>query len=521
MRRTMGTIPGIALRLATLAALICLALPVAPHAAPLPSQEVLLYPDGARVAVTVKLPPRPLDDATSTLTLDLPASADGDSLTVEVPGRDVLGIDIATVAATPSPIRKALMERHDAARADLAKVRGTKAAVEARMALWAGAGQKGTVSPADLERVDALMAKHFTALQGEHDALSLREEEAARHLARAEDELARVGGGDNAPRATVRIAGASDTPVEVRYAYDVTGCGWDAAYRLDARPDRGLVVFMQEAILRQSADLDWKNVRLTLASARPDGRLQPPPVGAWRIGPRPVHASGPTLMRSAAPVAMEAASADMGKMSAPPREEEHASFSTWALGPRDLPPATPIRVTLATEDWPATFAHTIRPARDTAAYLAAHVTLAEARAFPRGMAMHLVDGASVGEAPFEAVGAGLDIFFGSDPRVTARLKPLKAQSGKTGIIERRQTRQWAWDIEIRNGRTRDVAVVVEDPAPQTTDTAVTVVRRSTPEPQEKDSVLRWHITVAPGAVSTIHHEVDATAPEDMRLDPGR
>lgn len=521
MKRTIGITTDIALRLATLLACLCLALPVPSHAAPLPSREVLLYPDGARVATSETLRPQPADDATATLTLDLPASADGNSLTVEVPGRDVLGIDIATVPATPSPVRKTLMERRDAARADLAKVKGTKAAVEARMGLWAGAGQKGTVSPADLERVDALVAKHFTSLQLEHDALSLREEEAARLLAQVEDDLARVGGGDSAPRATVRITGASGSPVEVRYAYDISDCGWEATYRLDARPDRGVVVFMQEAMLHQTAGFDWKNVRLTLASARPDGRLQPPPVGVWRIGPRPAHVGGPALMRSAAPVAMEAASADMAKMSAPPREEEHASFSTWALGTRDLPAGTPTRVTLATEDWPATFDHTIRPARDTTAYLAAHVTLAEARAFPRGMAMHLVDGASVGEAPFEAVGAGLDIFFGSDPRVTARLKPLKAQSGKTGIIERRQTRQWAWDIEIRNGRSREVSVVVEDPAPQTSDTAVTVVRRSTPDPQEKDSVLRWHITVSPGAVSTIHHEVEATAPADMRLDPGR
>lgn len=482
---------------------------------------VQLYPDGARVQVEETAHPSITPDGATVITFVLPSAADPATFLLDVPGREILGMDVSTVPAVHSSAKAALLAKRDALLAEIAQVQGARSAVEARMGLWSGAGQNRAVTPADLERVDALMAKHLRALQQEKTTLDAQEKDIARRLGQVEADIARMGGGETAPRIVVRISGAASAPLPVTYVYDVSGCGWSSAYRLDAHPDKGVVGFTHEAVIRQAADLEWKGVRLSVASSSPDGRLEPPPVGTWVIRPRePMMATQKlAAQRSAAPMMAEMASADMA--SAPPREEDHAGFSVWDLGVRDLMAGEPVRVPLGTEEWKADFHHTLRPARDDHAYLSATVNLPEARAFPQGTALHLVDGASVGEAPFDAAGADLDLFFGSDPRVTGKLKAVRQQSGKTGVIDRKQTRVWAWEMEIRNGRTRDVKVRVEDPAPQSADAAVIVTRTSTPEPQEKDHVLRWELTVPAGAVSTIRHDVEVVAPVEMLLVPGR
>ena len=66
---------------------------------------------------------------------------------------------------------------------------------------------------------------------------------------------------------------------------------------------------------------------------------------------------------------------------------------------------------------------------------------------------------SVGKAPFSLSGDDSRIYFGRDPQVTAVMKRNSQQSGKQGIIDRKQTYTWDWDITVFNKHSRPVAAM--------------------------------------------------------------
>ncbi|MBG3878110.1 DUF4139 domain-containing protein, partial [Desulfovibrio oxamicus] len=179
------------------------------------------------------------------------------------------------------------------------------------------------------------------------------------------------------------------------------------------------------------------------------------------------------------------------------------------------------RVALRGETWPAAFRHTVRPAADPRAFLTASVTLPEPRHYPTGEALYVADGASVGSATFSLAEDKADIFFGSDPMVSATMHLDERKSGREGLVNKQQTRTWAWTIKVANRRATPASVRVEDAQPQPRDTAINLSVESDPRPATENHHLVWNLDVAPRTTAVIRHTVRATAPADMRLDDGR
>lgn len=127
----------------------------------------------------------------------------------------------------------------------------------------------------------------------------------------------------------------------------------------------------------------------------------------------------------------------------------------------------------------------------------------------------------MGKAPFSLSGDDSRIYFGRDPQVTAVMKRNSQQSGKQGIIDRKQTYTWDWDITVFNKHSRPVAVRVEEPAPQSLDEQIAVTVTSAPEAVTEDHTLIWTLDVPAGKSKTIQHKVSLAAPTDMNVWEGR
>jgi len=407
-------------------------------------------------------------------------------------------------------------------RREAASVTGSIAATEARMALWS----KPPVTnapPADLERLDAQMARRLADLNATLPDLRDKEAVLAARIARLEQELNDAGGAARtAPVATVLLAGPARGPLAVSYAYTLPDAGWRPAYRLEAFPDKNSVGFTFEAEIRQGGSVDWNGARLSVATVEPGAALQPPPLRDWQLRPILGVAPMPVAMKAApAPMATEAMALRADAAPPAPAVDEKATYEVWDLGPRTLPAGGSARVALRAEEWPAVFRHTVRPAADPRAFLTAAVTLPEPRHYPKGEALFVADGASVGSAPFSLAEDKADIFFGSDPLVATTMRLDERKSGREGLVNKQQTRVWAWTIEVANRRASPVSVRVEDPEPQPRDTAISTSMESDPKPATEKHRLVWNLDVAPRSTSVIRHTVRATAPADMRLDDGR
>ncbi|MEG1610762.1 MAG: DUF4139 domain-containing protein [Bilophila sp.] len=479
--------------------------------------DVLLWPSGGRMQVVAQLESLRVDEGT-------------------VVQQETALVERSNPAL--SGLKAALQE----ARAQAATVEGNVAAARARIALWSGGNVQaakgkdsgsagGVFSVEEMQKLDTAMGARLTELYVQLAALEPQQQQAQHRVALLEQELARKGESLQTLRVTAQIvlsdAGKAEQlkAVTVRYSCKLRDCGWKPVYRFDAFPDKGTVAFVQEAELVQSTGQDWDKVRLTLASNAPGDALLPAALRDWRLQPlRPQQRAAPML--ATAPMARM--SNDSVMASAALKVTEQATFTTWDLGVQTVRAGVPVRLGLSSGDWKATFVRVARPSTvassaldGTPAYLMAEVRLPEAMDYPAGVGQFFVDGLPVGTAVFSLVGDQKTLFFGTDARVTVKMKLDVRQSGSKGFVDKQQTRVWAWSIDVRNSHKEPVLVRVEDPEPQSGDTAIELKVTATPKPVVVDRVYVWTLTVPAGGTATIAHTVAASAPKDMLLDEGR
>ena len=212
-----------------------------------------------------------------------------------------------------------------------------------------------------------------------------------------------------------------------------------------------------------------------------------------------------------------------------PVAEDRSTFRLWDLGRRSLEDKRPTEIRVLKDTHEARFFYTLRPAVDRLSFLTAEITAKEPQELPPGQARFYVDGVLVGQAPFAFNGEKGRLFLGQDPRVTAGMRDLQREAGTQGFISKENTEVWHWEITVKNARTFPVSVQVEDPAPNPSDTAISVKFESLPKPAETHTdpaqgerkIYRWSLELKPGESTVIDHKVTVTAPSDKPLEPGR
>ena len=344
--------------------------------------------------------------------------------------------------------------------------------------------------------------------------------------------LEEAGGSGFAREAIITLDRNAGGPVKINCVYNSTNAGWRPLYRLEARPDQGIVELGLEAEIWQRSGRDWKNVTLQLATEDPRQNMTPPALASWIARPRPLQpeplarsASSNMLMDSVPMGAKQESSAALAP-STPPRYMDGASYEVWDLGPRNVDAGPNLRLPLHREELKATFSYVARPSRTRDAYLAARLNLPAMRHFPAGDALFFVDGVLAGNSSFsldtdEGGFSDNSIFFGRDPLVTAEMKSTAQQSGREGFIDRKRTYTWDWTMIITNRHKRPVDVRVEEPAPQSRDKQIVMDVYSSPEASREGNTLFWNVKVPAGKSVNISHKVQLSAPADMQVWEGR
>lgn len=399
-------------------------------------------------------------------------------------------------------------------------LQGRIAAVQARMTLWAT--PPSTALPQD----------QMTARQTSLDTvLPAAQQELDQQQAALREVDAQLAGLPDTPRQAQKIVAVLDAmpqpaTMSLRYAYTLDNCGWQADYRFNAEPDTGKIRVNFFAKVWQFSGVNWDNAHITLVSQsvwqrepntlRPwhvytgDDVPTPPMQSRARAVPMSLAAAMPEAENDAAPKVMQA-----------PRMQDSTAFTSWDLGKRDLPEGT-LRLSITQDTWDSPLQWLARPSLSTHVWLTAKQTLVNPRAWPAGEASFSIDGVAVGTGTFKVKGDSATLYFGVDPRVTVLSETDPRQSGKEGLIDKRKTWDWTWQYTVVNSRTSPVEIRIEEPAPQPADKALTVTYSSKPAPQQgPDHTLYWDITVPAESKHVMSHTVTLTAPQNMKVRPGR
>lgn len=506
---------------------VCWAAMAAPAALAAPV-SVLLHPAGALVHEEFTL--TPAQDG-RTLRFQLPPDADTRSIDVTAANHVITSISFRdSIAPNEEPVLS-LKRDLEKVRADIRSLQTLGGDADAYRDLWRHPPVTLN-SPTDLPALADLTARRLAAFDDGREARLAKLQTLTEQEALLVQRLEEAGGSGFAREAIITLDRNAGGPVKINCVYNSTNAGWRPLYRLEARPDQGIVELGLEAEIWQRSGRDWKNVTLQLATEDPRQNMTPPALASWIARPRPLQpeplarsASSNMLMDSVPMGAKQESSAALAP-STPPRYMDGASYEVWDLGPRNVDAGPNLRLPLHREELKATFSYVARPSRTRDAYLAARLELPAMRHFPAGDALFFVDGVLAGNSSFsldtdEGGFSDNSIFFGRDPLVTAEMKSTAQQSGREGFIDRKRTYTWDWTMIITNRHKRPVDVRVEEPAPQSRDKQIVMDVYSSPEASREGNTLFWNVKVPAGKSVNISHKVQLSAPADMQVWEGR
>lgn len=474
-------------------------------------RSAVISPTGAKLEVSQKLPVK-IYDGKPVIEFVIPA--DAGNLQLFVPGRNIVRWNSTPVLlnhGAPLAGRRAEIEK--AKEETSARLQ----TVNARLALW-----QGLPKAANAQDVGQLQ----TAMQDSMPPLWLEQARLERELKLINEELSRMPrASDLGERVRVVLGGElrEGEEVTVNYSYNHDGCGWEAVYNFDTRPDEGEGDEIDVRLLAevwQYTGMDWDNTEITLAT-RSYGPREPAALPEWVIEaadrrPQARHRAVPLaagLLKTES--ASDTASAEAGVTA-----NTDTIYATWKLAEKGLGQGRS-RTEISAAAWKAPLQWLARPGRNSnQVWLMAQYELPQDQAWPAGLAEYSVNGQNVGTGEFRPKSGEATLYFGADPRVTITTTDTRKR-GESGIINTTKSWTWGWIFTIHNGHNKPIDVKVERPYPMIVDSDVKVSYENNPQPSvnEREHMLYWVVQVPPHGKTEIRHSVTVTSPTKLPLLP--
>ena len=371
-------------------------------------------------------------------------------------------------------------------------------------------------------------------------------------LERALSDLAPVEDARTEVRVNVTAAAALEANLLLRY--QVPAASWQSLY--DARLMTGArniapsLALIRRAAVQQRSGEDWRDVALTLSTARPTNGASAPSLDTTTVDfvpeappPRPVASapspaaqatrerrSGPDA--SSTPAEAGAAEKRQDEEFAVGEQQANADISTSRF---DIPGRTTILATgevkrvlidQATVE-PALVVRTV-PRLRPQAYLYAKLAAPKTSAYLPGSIALFRDGTYVGTGrlPLMAPGQEQEIGFGADDSVRVRYATVEDKRGETGLISSQQTDTRAYRISVKNLHERAIAISVQDniPTSRHQDIKVELTGKTPPtrrDVDDKRGVLAWEALIQPDEERQIEFGFRVSWPAGKRVIYGR
>lgn len=292
------------------------------------------------------------------------------------------------------------------------------------------------------------------------------------------------------------------------------------------------------AMVRQQTGEDWKNVALTLSTARPSAGGAPPEMNPWRISfyrPQPVL-GGVASMAPAAPMMLKKAKsvrrevADDGFKVA---EEAPAAFEIAQVSneqssvafsisrPIDVPAdGSQQGSVIAIEQFPVNMEYLAVPKLSPFVFLKSEIINKAAYPLLPGKVNTFVGNTFTGSSYLKKVAAGekFDLYFGVDDQVTVKREELK-QRKEAGIFGKNKA-SYRYRIELGNFRKEALTVTFRDQLPIAGDEEIKVSLDEPtvkPDEQKSDGTLIWKLPMKAGEKKELSFGILVEYPKDKEI----
>lgn len=541
------------------------------HAAPLPANSriaaVTVYADRAVVTRNATL------DLAATGTVEvmfekLPAALLDQSL--QVSGRGTAQVTILDVAArtayvdfTPNDRVKALedelraLAKQRRALDDRATVLKAQESTLGRLESAAtSAPTKDSAPRLSIEESAKLLVfleEQRGKLLTENQSLATQLEDLAAKTDAAQRQLneLRGAGGRSYKTVTVRLDASTAGSLDLALTYAVPGASWTPSYDARVNSNEKSIALAYHGIVRQNTGEDWKDIALTLSTARPGLGGGAPETRPWVVDvyvPRPIPmavdqdragvvelsafevSSGTSVGRQrglpARPTSKAAADrplpADV-QIATATVDTAATSASFKVSVPASVPSDnSPQKVPVSTTTLAANPEYLTTPKLQQAAFLTAKAVNSSDFPLLAGAMNVFLDGTFVATSTLRTVmpGEKFDLALGADEGISVKHKRVNRFTEDTGLTNSGKRVIYEYLLTIQNNKKTAARVVVADQIPLSRNEKV-VVKQLVPEAKEvkpaSDGALKWTLELKPAEKREITLKFSVDYPNDVQV----
>jgi uncharacterized protein (TIGR02231 family) len=310
--------------------------------------------------------------------------------------------------------------------------------------------------------------------------------------------------------------------------YIVNQAGWKPIYDLRVEDVNNPVGLTYKAMVYQNSGEDWNDVALKLATGNPSLGGTKPTMSTWWLSQGPSAYNGRQKMKRAVaaaptPESYEYVEEDMADADYVEVEQiERTTFTEFVI---QLPQTIPAdgkqyQINIAAHQLPADYVYYAAPKLDKNAFLTARITGWEDFDLLSGQASLFFEGTFLGKSWIDVGNFSdtLDLSLGRDAGIVIKREKDKQFKDKQ-FIGRKVTKTIGWNIELRNTKSHDIDIIIEDQIPVSTTEEIEVALENAKGAKvtEANGMLRWEFTLKSGKTEKLGFKYSVKYPKGINL----
>ena len=341
------------------------------------------------------------------------------------------------------------------------------------------------------------------------------------------------------PRIVITFMAKEAASGRINLSYLASNAGWTPLYDIRSEAATGKISLTYKAQVRQQTGLDWNDVKLSISTNNPYANKTKPELSPWYIDylefRKQLQEKSKARTEAYSDYAPEINSSamNMGFMySTNGVAEENAlgaeQFTTIVQQlisaefkidlNYSIASDNQVRMVLVKQsELNTTFRYYAVPKLDPGVYLVAQMTKLDELQLVPAKANIFFDGTYIGETYLDptTMDDTLNLSLGKDPNIIVKRTLLKNQS-KERIIQDKKERSFAYNIEVRNLKSSEIELIIQDQIPLTTNPEITIEKSNLGKGKidEKTGLIEWHLKLKAKDNQTFDYDFKVRHPKD-------
>lgn len=341
------------------------------------------------------------------------------------------------------------------------------------------------------------------------------------------------------PRIVITLMAKEAATGRIDLTYFASNAGWTPLYDIRSEAASGKISLTYKAQVRQQTGLDWNDVKLSISTNNPYANKTKPELNPWYIDYQVYRKEldEKAKMRSDAYFNAPSVNSQMMNMGfaytqrSSMNDEIAQTPEAFTTVVQQLIAAefkidlnysiasdNQVRMVLVKQsELNTSFRYYAVPKLDPGVYLVAQMTKLDELQLVPAKANIFFDGTYIGETYIDptTMDDTLNLSLGKDPNIIVKRTLLKDQS-KERIIQDKKERNFAYSIEVRNLKSSEIDLIIQDQVPLTTNPEITIeksiIGKGTLD--EKTGLVEWKLKLKAKENQTFDYEFKVRHPKD-------